>query len=1165
MIVPSRARAITPLIAALMAALPSVHAQSANPAVSVAHQFDKLHFRSIGPAIMSGRISDFAVYEKNPAIWYVATAHGGVWKTTSNGAILTPLWEDKGLMSIGDVTVSQSNPDVVWVGTGESNNRQSTSWGDGVFKSTDGGKTFQLMGLAKSEHINRILIDPNDNNTVLVAATGPLYGPGGDRGVFKTTDGGATWKRVLFVDDETGANDLVASPTDAKTIYASTYQRRRSECCMNGGGTGSGIWKSIDGGDTWTRLTGGLPAGPMGRIGLDAYRRNGNIVYASIEGPTIGGRGGAGESADSTTPPATAAVPGGRGGGRGGRGGAAANAGAQGVDAGMTGLYRSDDAGATWHKVSSNNPRPMYFSQVRIDPNNPDKIYQGGVKMSVTADAGKSTETSASTVAHDDIHAIWIDPNNSDHLLIGGDGGVYQSHDGSKTWVFQQNLPVGLFYHVNYDMATPYGLCGGMQDNYDWCGPSQSRQAQGIFNHEWFQVEGGDGFEAIPDRRDSRFVYSESQDGNMIRRNKVTGESKQIRPTAANVGNATKGETYRWHWDTPMMLSPNDPGTLIVAANKVFVSHDRGDSWTAISPDLTKQGNRDTIVTMGLKGADIHISRDDGMSQWPTIVAIAESPKQRNLMYAGTEDGNVWVARDGKTWTNITKNIPDFPAGDAFVSEVVPSAFDAGTVYVTVENHRQNDLAPHMWVSTDFGQSFHSIVNNLSGEVVRTLTEDQRNRDVLYIGTETGIFLSLDRGKSWQRLKANFPNVRVDEITLHPRDNSMLVATHGRAIWILDHLEPIQEYNVALLANADVKLFTPGNALEWKTKDDRNDEFWGHAYFIGENPPNEAMVQYFVQKPVPGLKLRVSDASGKLVREINVPDARNQPGIQTICWDMHSEGITVATDSAANAGGGRGGRGGGGGAAGGRGQAVPGVSQPVPTPIGGVNPCSADGAGPAARGAGGFGGGGGLGGPGAYVLPGTYTVALTSNGKVLDSKPLKVVFDPDVRFAAGEHEKYNTIVNDLQTLQARGVKVATALNTLHPQMTDAAQKVASNSSVPANIKSQFESLNKEYDAVRKKFGVPIPAPNAGGRGGGGGRGGAPFDPDNVLGRTSSLRTAIMGIWETPSASLTRQYATLKTEMPQAIAQANAVLARATAMSQTLKKYDITLNVPPVVK
>jgi hypothetical protein len=473
-----------------------------------------------------------------------------------------------------------------------------------------------------------------------------------------------------------------------------------------------------------------------------------------------------------------------------------------------------------------------------------------------------------------------------------------------------------------------------------------------------------------------------------------------------------------------------------------------------------------------------------------------------------------------------------------------------------------------MWVSTDFGQTFRSIVNNLGDEVVRTLTEDQKNRDVLYIGTETGIFLSLDRGKSWNRLKANFPNVRVDEITLHPRDNAMLVATHGRAIWILDHLEPIQEYAAAQTASNDVKLFTPGSALLWKNKDDRNDEFWGHAYFIGENPPNEAMVQYLVKKNVPGLKFRVSDAAGRTVREINVPDARNQPGIQTICWDFRAEGITAPVDSSAAPAGGRGGRGGGGGgggAGGGRGNpAVPGVPQPVPTPIGGMNPCAGEG-GQGGGGRGGFGGGGGgLAAPGAYVMPGVYTVALTSNGKVLDSKSMKVSFDPDVKFAAGEHEKYNGMIADLTSLQAKGVKAASALNTLHPQMADVGKKVADKSDIPASVKSQFEALNKEYEAVRKKFGVPINAAPAGGRGGGGGRGGA-VDPENVLGRTSGLRNAVMGIWETPSAALTRQAAEAKVELPKAIADANAVLTKAATMSQTLKKYDIVLTVPPTVK
>ncbi len=1100
---------------------------------------------------MSGRIADLAVYEKNPAIFFVGAAHGGVWKTTSNGATFTPIFEDHGLMSIGDVTMSQSNPDVVWVGTGESNNRQSTSWGDGVWKSMDGGKTFQNVGLRDSKHINRIVIDPTNNDVVLVAATGPLFGPGGERGVYKTIDGGKTWKRVLYVDEETGANDLIVSSTDPRTLYASTYQRRRTGCCVNGGGPGSGIWKSTDAGDTWTRLSNGIPAGSLGRIGLDTYRRNGNIVYASIEAPTPAGRGAPvpGEAAD-TLPPG-----GGRAGG-GGRGGA-------GAAAGESGLYRSDDAGATWKRVSTTNPRPLYFSQVRIDPNNADRVFQGGVKMSLTIDGGKTTEGQASLAAHDDVHAIWIDPNNSDHMLIGDDGGLSTSYDGAKTWNFYGNLPVGLFYHVSYDMETPYNICGGMQDNYAWCGPSQVRQTTGILNHDWFQIQGGDGFVAIPDRRDSRWIYSEIQDGSMIRRNKVTGESKSIRPMALNVSPAPKaGETFRWHWDTPMIISPNDPGMLIVAANRVFVSHDRGDSWTTISPDLTTNASRDTVVTMGAKDADIRLSRDDGVSQWPTIVSLAESPKQPGVFYTGSEDGLVFVSRDnGKNWRNITHDIPGFPAG-AFVSEVVPSRYDAGTVYVTVDNHRQNDYAPYMWVSTDFGQTFHSIVNNLASENVRTLTEDQRNRDVLYIGTETGILLSLDRGTSWQKLKANLPDVRVDEITLHPRDNAMLVATHGRALWVLDHLEPIQEYAATQTANADVKLFSVGSALEWRTKDDRNEEFWGHQYFVGENPSSEAVIQYIVKKPVADLGLRVSDAAGKTIRIIAIPAAKAQPGIQSACWDLRIEPITAPADSAAASRGARGGVGG----RGGRGgtPAAPGVPQPVPAAYNAANPCVVASDSSAGRGQGGGGfGGGGLGGPGPSVMPGTYTVALTSGGKVLDSKALKLSFDPAVHFAPGAHDRYTAIVSDLHALQRRGVAAASALNTLHAQFADVSKKLAGNTAVPANVTSQFAALTKSMDVVRKKFGVPLNL-GAGGRGGGGGRGAAP-DPENVLARTTSLKTQLMAVWEAPSASSVRQYNDVKVALPKAIADANALLTRAAAMSQALKTYDVTLTVPPTVR
>ncbi|HEX6974409.1 MAG TPA: hypothetical protein VF147_08410, partial [Vicinamibacterales bacterium] len=752
----------------------------ASPMNPGAGPFDGLHFRSIGPASMSGRISDIAVYEANPAIFYVGTAHGGVWKTINNGTTFDAQFQDQGLMSIGDIAVSQSNPDLVWIGTGESNNRQSTSWGDGVYKSTDGGKTWTNVGLKSSRYINRVVIDPRNNDTVLVAATGSLWGPGGERGVFKTTDGGKTWKQTLKVDDDTGANDLVMDPNDSKILYASTYQRRRTACCMNGGGAGSGLWKSTDGGETWTRLKTGIPEGALGRIAVDVYRKRPNILYALIEGPASQGRGGRGAGGPEEGPGAAAAAP------QPGRGGGGA------LNNEPTGLYRSDDGGATWKKVNNANPRPMYFSQVRVDPNDPEVVYLGGVGLHQTTDGGKSILTDVAQPIHDDIHAIWIDPANSRHVIIGNDGGLAYSYDMAKTWVFVPNLPVGLFYHVSYDMATPYNVCGGMQDNYNWCGPSAVRGAAGIANYQWQTLQGGDGFVVLQDPTDYRIFYSETQDGNIVRGDRVTGETVSIRPQAA-----TGEPALRWHWDTPLTLSPHDHKVVYAAAQKVFRSTDRGLNWTAISPDLTNNANRDEIVTMGLKGSDVTISKNDGIVAWPTIVQFAESPKRVGLYYAGTDDGNVQVSRDaGKTWTNVASKIPDAPKG-GFVSEVVPSRFDEGTVYVTFDDHRQNNFDSYVYVSKDYGQTFTSLASTLKGEVVKTLTEDLKNPDVLYVGTETGLFASIDRGRTWNRLKGNFPTVRVDEITLHPRDNAMIVATHGRAIWILDHLEPIQEYAAA--------------------------------------------------------------------------------------------------------------------------------------------------------------------------------------------------------------------------------------------------------------------------------------------------------------------------------------------------------------------------------
>ncbi len=1094
-------------------------------AASAGGPFDALHFRPIGPASMSGRISDLAVYEANPSIFYVGSAHGGVWKTTNAGTTFEAQFQDQGLISIGDITVSQSNPDLVWVGTGESNNRQSTSWGDGVYKSTDGGKTYANVGLKTSRFVNRIVIDPRNNDVVLVAATGSLFGPGGDRGIYKTTDGGKTWKRTLFVDEDTGANDLAMDATNSQILYASMYQRRRTACCMNGGGPGSGIWKSIDGGETWAKLTKGLPNEPMGRIGLDVYRKRSNILYALIEGQApLPARGEAGAPDEAP-----------QGGGRGATV-------ATGVDATPTGVYRSDDSGETWRKVNNENPRPMYFSQMRIDPNDPEVIFYAGVKLHRSLDGGKTVTLNMTQTIHDDVHAIWIDPANSQHLIIGNDGGVAVTWDQAKTWNFVHNVPVGLFYHVSVDNATPYNICGGMQDNYVWCGPSAVRGAVGIAGFNWATMQGGDGFVALQDPGDPRIAYSESQDGNMVRIDRVTGETMSIRPQPES------GEpALRWNWDTPLVLSPHDPKIIYAASNKLFRSANRGLNWESSGADLTTNANRDDVVTMGVKGADIRISKNDGIEAWPTIISFAESTKRAGVLYTGTDDGNVQVSRDtGRSWTNVTANIPGLPKG-IWVSEVVPSKFDEGTVYATFDGHRQDDFATYIYVSHDFGQTWQSAAANLKDQVVKTLTEDTRNADVLYIGTETGLFVSIDRAKSWARIKANLPTVRIDEITLHPRDNAMILATHGRALWVLDHLEPIQEYAAAQAASTDASLFTPPPfAMFRRATRDRNYEFWGDQTFYGENPPAAAVISWLNKKAVGDVKLKITDTGGREVREIAAPvlATSNKAGIQSACWDLR---VQPAPAPPVPEGRGRGGRGRGG-AAGDRPEAG---AAPAPTPA--TSPFGAGCPVPAGGGGGGgFGGGGNVAGP--YVIGGLYNISLVVDGKTIATKPLRVNDDPEVLLTSAERKRQFDMAMDMQTLQPYITDASTALGSLTRQMTELKTTIGGRSDVPADVKASFDAFDKELAALAPRLAAP-----QGGRGGG--RGGA---TENLNVKLGQAKNGLMGGMNVGEPTV-RAYTEVRQQAPKAIGDLNAVIAKASTLKTSLATYNLTLNVPPPVK
>ena len=603
-----------------------------------------------------------------------------------------------------------------------------------------------------------------------------------------------------------------------------------------------------------------------------------------------------------------------------------------------------------------------------------------------------------------------------------------------------------------------------------------------------------------------------------------------------------------------MIFSPHDPGTLIVAANRVFTSRDKGDSWAMVSPDLTTNADRNEIQTMGRPGNDPRmIARHDGITSWPTLVSLAESPKQPGVYYTGSDDGVVSMSRDGgKKWENITSRLPGFPKG-GWVSEVVPSAHNANTVYVAVDAHRIDDYKTYIWASDDMGATFRSLNGNLSGEVVKTLLEDPKTADVLYIGTETGLFVTTDRGKSWKRLRANLPTVRVDEIAIHPRDNAMIVGTHGRALWILDNVSPIQEYAAAQAASRDATLFTPSPALQWRTMDDQNDEFWGHQVFVGENPPADAVIQYHLKKTIGDLKLRITDSTGREIRLLDVPANRNQAGIQTMCWDMRVQPVQTPGGGGGGFQGGRGGGGGGGGRGGGGRGPVPGI--PSPQTPSGHNPRNIC-AGVA---------GGGSAGP--LVMPGVYNVSLMVDGKAVDTKPMRVVGDPAVQMTDLQRRRYFDLVMELHELHRRGTEIAIGLNTIHEQMTDLAPKVQAASDVPDAVKGQFATFQKEFDTVRAKFGVPL---GQGGGGGGGGRGGfggggGGGNPSDALGRAANVKAQILTFHDLPSDALLRQHTDAKAELPKVIAEGNAVLTRAAALSQALAKHNVALKVPAPVK
>ncbi len=767
--------------------------------------FSGLQFRSIGPAAASGRVISLAVNPKSKSEFYVGVAAGGVWKTVNSGTTWTPVFDGEGSYSIGWVSLDPNDPAVVWVGSGESNSQRSVGYGDGIYKSEDGGKSWKNLGLKKSEHIGRVVIDPRDSKVVYVAAEGPLWGPGGDRGLYKSIDGGKTWKDVLTISENTGVVDVAIDPSNPDIVYAAAYQRRRHVFTLIDGGPESAIYKSTDAGATWNKLKSGLPSVDMGRIGLSVSPADPNVVYATIE------------AADS-----------------------------------KGGVFRSTDKGATWERRNEFNSGAMYYGQIIADPKNVDRVIIMSVQMRESLDGGKTLHTINEKNHHGDNHAIWIDPDNTKHCLLGSDGGVYESFDGFATWQFKANLPTVQFYDVAVDNATPfYNVYGGTQDYFTWGGPSRTRSAHGIVNSDWYTVTGGDGFHAAVDPEDPNTVYGESQYGVLVRYDRKTGEELLIQPQPG------KGEPpLRWNWDSPLLVSPHSHSRVYFAANKLFRSDDRGDTWRAVSGDLTRQIDRNKLPVMGKIWGPDAVAKNQSTSFYGNIVALSESPVKEGLLYVGTDDGLVQVSQDGgSTWTKYEKfpGVPDM----TYVSRLAASRFDPNTVYATFENHKYSDFKPYVMKSKDAGKTWTSITGDLpeNGPTL-AFAEDTVNPNLLFVGTEFGAFFSNDGGKKWIQMKGGLPTIAVKDIVIQKRENDLVLATFGRGFYILDDISPLQkssgetvQQTAAMFAVKDAPLYIERRALGGPAKG-----FQGDAYFTAANPPFGATFTYYFKDKIKTLK-----------------------------------------------------------------------------------------------------------------------------------------------------------------------------------------------------------------------------------------------------------------------------------------------------------------------
>jgi photosystem II stability/assembly factor-like uncharacterized protein len=866
---------------ALVVSVLSIQAQKKStpntPAASPVNSslFNGLEFRSLGPAIASGRIGDLAVNPKNFHEYYVAVASGGVWKTTNNGVTFTPVFDNQGSYSIGCITMDPNNSSVVWVGSGENNNQRSVAYGDGVYKTEDGGRSWKNVGLKNSEHIGQIVINPNNSDIVYVAAYGPLWSSGGERGIYKTTDGGKTWKNILSVSEHTGFNEIHMDPRNPDVLYAAAHQRQRKVFTYIGGGPESAIYKSTDGGNTWNKIMTGMPSGDIGRIGMAISPAQPDVVYAIVEAREGGG------------------------------------------------VYRSNNRGASWEKQGTYTSSGNYYQEIFCDPKNVDKLYAMNAYMVVSTDGGKNFKILGEKNKHIDNHAMWINPTNTDHFFVGSDGGLYETFDGGENWHYKPNLPVTQFYKVSTDNAYPfYHVHGGTQDNFSIGGPSRTLSGNGIFNSDWYFTSIGDGFETQVDQSNPDLIYAQAQYGNLVRYDRKTGEMLNIKPVE-QVGEAA----YRWNWDAPLLISQFDNKRLYFASNKVFRTDDRGNSWKVISEDLTSKIDRNKLPVMGRIWSVDAIAKNGSTDIFGNITTLAESKLDENILYAGTDDGLIQVTTDGgKNWTRVNKisGVPEM----TYVHQVITSLHDKNTAYAAFNHHRYGDFRPFVYRTRDGGKTWTPIQGNLPARgSVYTIAEDHVNPNLLFTGTEFGVFFTIDGGTNWVQLKAGLPTIAVRDIEIQRRENDLVLGTFGRGFYVLDDYTALRTFkqedlqkHAVIYPVKDALMFIPSTPLGVRMKG-----FQGESFYTSQNPPVGAVFTYYLkdelktrkllrqeaekakiergetvyypsidslrledEQPEPHLLFTITDEAGGVVRHIKT-GARK--GINRIVWDFRYPAI----------------------------------------------------------------------------------------------------------------------------------------------------------------------------------------------------------------------------------------------------------------------------------